>query len=364
MTLTTSPVVLLPGRTATGKKRTSTPEKRSSQPDKGPVSDSVGKDVMLAGGNDLGKSLLSTPVAVATTLILWLLLWQFSPYGIDFSSSQSSWGLHFKLAFLVLAVALEIASPSAYFLVSLAAPLFMLAQCTIGGNYPSLMQWLLFLPITIFLIAVSMSMCLHRFFSHKAFETSRATGFVLGVVSCLAYQGGPLWWAAKHGRHHRHCDLTCDPHSVKQQGFWYAFVGWGFNPKSYSQPDYQYLKSDFLTPELKFVQKFNNVPSVMLCQWATHAFGYPSMVFSLLLPMLFCRLITFLFNVEFHPAEEFPDKDCQSVNTPRFLGILVGEDQHMTHHSKPYLSRRGDWDLAWWATLSWMQPLGIVWNCR
>jgi len=358
-----APVVVLSEQTTTSKKRTSTPEKRSSEPENSHMKIPGGKDEILAGGKDLGKSLLNTSTAVVMTLVLWLLMLM-APCGIDFSSSQSSWGLHAKLVFLVLAVALEITSPSAYFLVSLAAPPLMFAQCLIGGNFPSLMQWLLLWPRITFLIAVNMSMCLHRYFSHKAFETSRVTSFMLGILSCLAYQGGPLWWAAKHVRHHRHCDLTSDPHSVKQLGFWYAFLGWGFNPKSYSQQDYQYLQSDFLTPELHFVQLFNNVPSVILCQWATHAYGYPNMVFSFLLPMLFCRIITFLFNVEFHPEHEQPDRDCQAANIPRYLAVLVGEWEHATHHVKPYLSRRGDWDLGWWATLSWMKPLGIVWNCR
>jgi fatty-acid desaturase len=62
-----------------------------------------------------------------------------------------------------------------------------------------------FVPIALLYIGIPMSVCLHRYFSHKAFETSRPVQFVLGVIACLAYQGGPLWWAMKVSEH------SCSP---------------------------------------------------------------------------------------------------------------------------------------------------------
>ena len=45
--------------------------------------------------------------------------------------------------------------------------------------------------MTLFLIGVCMSVCLHRYFSHTAFvPTSRAFTFCLAVLSTLAYQYG------------------------------------------------------------------------------------------------------------------------------------------------------------------------------
>ena len=42
----------------------------------------------------------------------------------------------------------------------------------------------------------------HRYFSHKAFKTSRKWQFVFAVLGNSAVQRGPLWWAGHH-RHHR-----------------------------------------------------------------------------------------------------------------------------------------------------------------
>ncbi|MDG1490341.1 MAG: hypothetical protein P8R43_00525, partial [Planctomycetota bacterium] len=41
----------------------------------------------------------------------------------------------------------------------------------------------------------------HRYFSHRAFRTSRFGQFCLAVIGASAAQRGPLWWAAHH-RHH------------------------------------------------------------------------------------------------------------------------------------------------------------------
>ena len=36
----------------------------------------------------------------------------------------------------------------------------------------------------------------HRYFSHRAFRTSRAVQWVFGVIGASSVQRGPLWWAA------------------------------------------------------------------------------------------------------------------------------------------------------------------------
>jgi len=321
--------------------------------------------VMKPGGTDSGPSLLTVPQALTCVVAVTVLAVAAPPFGLHFPMEPStSWGLAEKIVFMGFAVGLELTSPAAYFLVTLFAPPLRCVHCWVSGYWPTLFQWLVFLPKVAALIGVCMSVCLHRYFSHKAFQTSRVMQFVVGIGACMAYQGGPLWWAAKHVRHHRHCDLSCDPHSVLQQGFLYAFLGWGYNPDSYSKPDYQYLEPDLLVPELRLLQLLNNVPVIMLCLWASYVYGYPAMVFGILQPMHICRVITFLFNVEFHPADAPHGKACKGSDISRWLALIVGESMHGDHHTHPRRSRRMDLDLSWWLTIAWMQPLGLVWNCR
>ena len=59
----------------------------------------------------------------------------------------------------------------------------------------------------------------HRYFSHRAFKTSRAFQFLLALGAQTALQKGVLWWAANHRLHHKHSDTPQDLHSAKQRGF-------------------------------------------------------------------------------------------------------------------------------------------------
>ena len=73
-------------------------------------------------------------------------------------------------------------------------------------------------------VGLTMSLALHRYFSHAAFRTSRWMQFFLGILGSMALQGGVLWWASKHRRHHKHCDEPEDPHSWTQTSFLYAWL--------------------------------------------------------------------------------------------------------------------------------------------
>src|SRR5438309_721491 len=66
----------------------------------------------------------------------------------------------------------------------------------------------------------------HRYFSHRAFKTSRAFQFVLACLGCSACQKGPLWWVGHHRYHHLHSDTTSDLHSPHTSSFWRSHVGW------------------------------------------------------------------------------------------------------------------------------------------
>jgi len=69
----------------------------------------------------------------------------------------------------------------------------------------------------------------HRYFSHRAYATSRAFQFVLAVLSQSTAQKSVLWWAAKHRHHHLHSDTECDVHSPRHKGFLYSHLGWIFS---------------------------------------------------------------------------------------------------------------------------------------
>jgi len=255
--------------------------------------------------------------------------------------------------------------PASYNAVSLVVPLYLLASSIFSGHLPSLAVALMVGPLTVVFIGGPMSICLHRYFAHKAFDTHRVIQCCLGVFACLAFQGPPLWWAVMHSKHHAYCDTAQDPHSVSQQGFWYAFLGWMMNPANYLESPFasRRIQALFDTPEMRAVEALFFVPPILACCAGTWAFGYHTMLFVVLLPMLLCRLITTLFNVEYHPANP-SETQCKSVDNARFLARIVGESQHESHHTYPRRAYRRDWDLPYWTILWPLELAGGIWNCQ
>jgi hypothetical protein len=52
-------------------------------------------------------------------------------------------------------------------------------------------------------INICMSVCMHRYASHKAFKCGPIMNVFLCFLGCLANQGGPLWWSSQHRCHHK-----------------------------------------------------------------------------------------------------------------------------------------------------------------
>src|SRR5215813_13888892 len=89
----------------------------------------------------------------------------------------------------------------------------------------------------------------HRYFSHRAYATSRAFQFVLAVLSQSTAQKSVLWWASKHRHHHLHSGAVLDVHSPRHKGFLYSHVGWIFD-RQHDQADLTKVADLTRWPEL------------------------------------------------------------------------------------------------------------------
>lgn len=267
---------------------------------------------------------------------------------------------------LFIACFTEYCSPPAYYICSFIIPVLQGLHCLYREGIPAPFLLLCGAVNTMLCIGVCMSVCLHRYFSHQAFKTSRLCQFVIGVVACFAWQGSPLFWAQIHIRHHKYCDKPNDPHSVTQQGFWYAFLGWMANSENYKPENVEYnlLDPDMLTLEMKMLHMLYPIPPLYCCFLVQQSLGVQVMVYALLLPMVICRFITLLFNVEFHALHEKKSDTCMSIDKDRTLAVLVGESRHNDHHKYPRKSRRPDLDIPYFLTIQWMNSIGLIWDCK
>ena len=100
----------------------------------------------------------------------------------------------------------------------------------------------------------------HRYFSHRAYKTSRVFQFVLAFLSQSSAQKSVLWWAANHRHHHLHSDTQTDIHSPHHKGLIYSHIGWIF-ARSNDATNLVKIADFARYPELMWLHKHELVPA-------------------------------------------------------------------------------------------------------
>src|SRR5712664_327055 len=103
----------------------------------------------------------------------------------------------------------------------------------------------------------------HRYFSHRAYATSRAVQFILAALAQSTAQRSVLWWAAKHRHHHLHSDTPADVHSPRQKGFFYSHVGWIFAAR-HDTTDLVKIADFACYPELMWLHRYEVAPAAVM----------------------------------------------------------------------------------------------------
>lgn len=205
----------------------------------------------------------------------------------------------------------------------------------------------------------SMSVCLHRYFSHRAFKCNRFTQFCLSLLGCLASQGSPLWWASKHRRHHQHCDTSKDPHSPHIHSKTYAWIGWIYTEGPLgSGTDFKYITDFDNFPELYGLEIIPWAPVCAMHYLFYKYTGFPGMIFISMWSSVLCQLLTLYFNVVSHGAVN--NEKCKASDNPcDVLSNVFGEAYHKHHHQHPKLAKRPGIDIPYWTFILPMFYLNI-----
>lgn len=203
----------------------------------------------------------------------------------------------------------------------------------------------------------------HRYFSHRSFKTSRWFQFVLAWLGGMSAQKGALWWAAHHRHHHQHSDQEEDIHSVKQQGFYWAHVGWILSAE-YDDYDGKRVKDLTRFPELVWIDKFHFVPPLVLAIVCYLAGGLPGFLWGFCLSTVILYHTTFAINSLCHLVGGRRYETGESSRNSFIMAILtLGEGWHNNHHYYPHCARQG---FFWWEldptyyVLKLLKLVGIV----
>ena len=207
----------------------------------------------------------------------------------------------------------------------------------------------------------------HRYFSHRAFATSRAFQFMLAFLAQASAQSSVLWWASKHRRHHLHSDTPQDTHSAQHRGFLYSHVGWIFD-HSDAEADLAGVGDLARYPELRLLHRFELAPATTLAVGAYLFAGWPGVVVGFLWSTVLVWHATFCINslAHMHGRRRYLTGD-QSRNNWLLAIFTMGEGWHNNHHAHQSSARQG---FRWWEYdptfyLLWLlEKAGVVWDLK
>jgi stearoyl-CoA desaturase (delta-9 desaturase) len=220
----------------------------------------------------------------------------------------------------------------------------------------------------------------HRYFSHRAFRTSRAFQLVLAVMGATAVQRGPLWWASHHRHHHAYSDNHKDSHSPLQHGFFWSHIGWFLASRNFSTQTHR-VKELSAFVELRLLDRFDSVIPILLGvgiyafgDWLAIAhpdFGTNGMqlfIWGFVISTVVLYHATFTVNSLAHVwgNRRYATKD-QSRNNLLIALLTLGEGWHNNHHHYPASASQG---FYWWEIdltyygLKALSALGLIWDLR
>lgn len=220
----------------------------------------------------------------------------------------------------------------------------------------------------------------HRYFSHKAFRTTRFFQFILALLGATAVQRGPLWWASHHRDHHVNSDQIGDAHSPSQHGFLWSHLGWFLSNKNFVT-NTQRVKDLTKFIELRWLDRFDVIVPILLAfgiyclgAWLESNFpvlntnGPQLLIWGFVISTVVLYHATFTVNSIAHiwGNRRYATSD-RSRNNAWIAIFTLGEGWHNNHHHYPGSARQG---FYWWEIdltyygLKLLAACGLIWDIR
>ena len=208
----------------------------------------------------------------------------------------------------------------------------------------------------------------HRYFSHRAYETSRVFQFVLAVMAQTTAQKSVLWWAANHRDHHLHSDTELDVHSPRHFGFVYSHLGWIFSRRQ-NETNFARVADLAQYPELMWLHRYElaRCPSRSRSP-VSRSGGWPGLIVGFFWSTVAVYHATFCINSIAHLVgrRRYVTGDDSRNNWLLALATM-GEGWHNNHHAFQSSARQG---FRWWEydptfyLLKLLERLELVWNLK
>ena len=207
----------------------------------------------------------------------------------------------------------------------------------------------------------------HRYFSHRAYATSRAFQLLLAGLAQTTTQKSVLWWAIQHRHHHLHSDTAHDLHSPRHKGFLYSHLGWIFTRRQNSV-DLTRIADFAKFPELMWLHRFEQAPAVALAAISYLVAGWSGLVVGFFWSTVLVYHATFCINSLAHVRGRRRYLTGDDSRNNWFLALFtMGEGWHNNHHAYQSSVRQGfrwwEYDLTFYLLklCSWLR---LVWDLK
>jgi stearoyl-CoA desaturase (delta-9 desaturase) len=209
----------------------------------------------------------------------------------------------------------------------------------------------------------------HRYFSHRAFKTSRAFQLVLAFLAQTSAQKGVVWWASHHRWHHKYSDAPEDIHSARRRGFWYSHLGWILGPDC-DETNHKLVGDLEKFPELRALDSaaLRLLPAVVLALAMLWLGGLHGLVWGFFVSTVLLWHGSFSINSLSHlfGKRRYATTDDSRNNWALAL-LTTGEGWHNNHHHYQSSANQG---FRWWEIdvtyyfLRLLAAAGVVWDLR
>lgn len=202
----------------------------------------------------------------------------------------------------------------------------------VGLLYGSPLWWMASLFAFYFIATFGGAISLHRYISHRCFQTGPLRKAFLYFTAILPLVGSPVGWAAIHMHHHAVSDKPGDPHSPHHQEFWRILSSDWYNDITLAT---KYVRKLIQDPWLAFLHR-HYFKIYFIYLGILFCFHPLAPVFLQIIPAFFVRFFMSLNLIVYHKwgYRNFSTTD-QSRNAWIMFPISMGEALHNNHHHNP-----------------------------
>ncbi|MFB6262058.1 MAG: fatty acid desaturase [Bradymonadaceae bacterium] len=189
----------------------------------------------------------------------------------------------------------------------------------------------------------------------------------MAFIAEMSAQKGVLWWASHHRHHHTHSDDPDDVHSPRHHGFWYAHLGWIFDP-DWADTEDKRVKDLSRYPELVWIDRWHMLPPTVLGVASYLIGGWSGFIVGFVWSTVLVWHSTFTINSLAHVVgTQRYDTDDDSRNNWALALLTFGEGWHNNHHHYQASAAQGfhwwEFDLSYYV-LKALETVGIVEDLR